>query len=759
MDQVDTRELVECVGMVESVVYRKEADLGDASYSVLRLSLDSDWREKLHYSLVDKQHQVTVCGAGMEEITPGEKIRVQGWIKKHRTFGRQIEAESITIEQPRDLYEIEKFLIGNVKLINHVLASRIVQKFGKNTIEIINSVPDRLREVEGIGEKRLQEIISSWAAKAKERELLVFFTNIGLSGRFKDRILKAYEDKDKAVKLILEDPYRLARDIDGIGFTTADTVAKRLNIEETSEIRIRAAALHLLEEAQHTGGHMFLPEYELASATTSFLNHRAIPQQLVEACITNAIDVGIISREDNRLYSPRGLMVETRSAQMLVNQMKIPLPAGLGEQAIKAALDASTVELDPMQVEGITKCLTSKVSVMTGGPGVGKTTCLQCMVHGFDAASLPVHLLAPTGRAAKRMSEVIGRPASTIHRAIWPVLKQGDTDEPAEMLDGAIIIDESSMIDQNLLYNLLRAVTPQSILVFVGDYDQLPSVGPGAVLRDLIRSEVIPTTRLTKIFRQAAGSDIIINAHGINQGRLPKINQMSKARGIPQNTDMLLWEVEEPEKQLEAVRYLVEKFGPKRGFDPINDIQVISPGHNGIIGVRNLNVELQKVLNPNPSKAHTFNNGIRWGVGDKIMNTKNNIDLGIANGELGVISDIDEPEPGKTPEWIDVDFGDLEVRVPRDWFTHMQLAYASTVHKMQGSEFPFVIIILHMSHYMLLQRQLLYTGETRPRKFCVIVAQPSALGRALSNAAPAYRNSYLAERLQILMEKHGSTIQ
>ncbi len=724
------------LGMVDSIVFSNQ----ETGYAVMRLVVDEEWRDRISDQLMNRKHQVTVFGNNMAHVPAGEKLCVTGKIARHKEYGYQIDVSEFTLAQPRTLAEYEKFLVGHVKQINKHYAREIVAKFGFQTLDIIANTPERLLEVPGIGEKRLEEIKKCWREQSYERDLLMFFTQVGLPVRFKEDIKKEFGNH--SIARIKEDPYVLCRLIRGIGFKTADEVARHMGLSESSPSRLRAAALHLIDESQMEG-HCFQYQQEMVPKVVQFLDQELITTETVTAAIEEAVAMKMVIREENRLYSPQMLNAENKAAAGISLLLSSPLPPNLeGARfniAIDAALKAAQVPLDDTQKEAIRRSLSSKVSYITGGPGTGKSTITRCVVAGFKSVGLQVTLLAPTGRASKRLSEVVGLPACTIHKRLVELKIEGGT------MEGAIIGDEYSMVDINLLAAKLQRMQPDQVLVIVGDTDQLPSVGPGAVLRDLIACGRIPGTRLTTIHRQAAGSDIIVNAHAINRGSMPNINRLSRSNGVPLNTDMMTCLIDDAQEQLNAVLWLSTTFARQYGFDPIRDTQIISPGHNGVSGVANLNIALQQKLNPTPLDSFRRKEGVMWGLGDRLMNTKNSYPLGVFNGDLGTLVAINRVN-GSVEE-IEIDFDGRLVKIPHSHFSSIQMAYATTVHKCQGSEYPFVIVVLHTSHFMLLQRNLLYTAVTRSRKMCVLVANTQALSTALRTETTSRRNTFLAEKI------------
>lgn len=726
---------VQLTGMVDSVVHANQ----ETGFAIMRLLVDKEQRAKLSDRLVSKRGHVTIVGPNLSHLPPGEILSLTGKVVNHKSYGLQVQVEEFILSQPKATFEIERFLASNLKMINKVRAKAIVSAFGEATLDIMEKQPDRLGEIEGIGPKTLASIKEEWQSFSYDRQVLVFLTRIGISQRFLSQLKKKYNED--VIGRIQADPYCLARDIKGIGFKTADLAARRLGLNEISTIRVRAVALHVLDESRGTG-HCFAYTTELLQEVRKHMNV-AVPDQYLIDGIMDGVRNKILIMEDQRIYSPTLYDAEVTSADRLARIIKAPRPSTTVpcQEAFKVAVQSSKIPLSPTQQQAVAQALGSKVSVLTGGPGTGKTTTLQAIVAGFKHLGLPVSLLAPTGRASKRMQEMTGLEACTIHRELYSIEKGF-----SPRLHGVVFVDEVSMLDILTLKWALKLAEDWVILVFIGDQDQLPSVGPGAVLRDLINCGVVPCTRLTEIFRQAAGSDIVVNAHAVNQGTLAKINRMGRACGIPTNTDFMLCSLEDGDAQLRAAIWLATSFARRQGFNPLTDVQVVAPGHNGTVGVSSLNIELQSALNPSPADRIQRKEGVIWGVGDRLMNVQNNYQLGVFNGDQGQLIQIGRSTDGHVTG-VHVQFGDRVVEVPTSWFDKIHLAYASTIHKVQGSEYPFVIVVLHPSHYMLLQRNLLYTALTRARKLCVLVSHPSALATALRNQQSNQRNTLFAERI------------
>ena len=729
-------------GVVDRITF-KSAETG---FAVLKMKVGV---ENCAHAFVDSKGIVTIIGAGIGHFNVGEKIEVQGNPVQHSNYGWRLEVSNATLREPSSTWEIQRYLAKNVKHVDAHFARKIVEAFGDQTMQILDTNPDRLSEVSGFGTKRIEAVKQAWIQKRADRELIVFFTSIGLPSRFVDAIKRKYKDRPETISEIIRgDPYVLARDIDGIGFATADEVAKKIGIPEMSPFRIKAAIFHVIRERQLSRGDCFQYAQDLVSETLLFLKHPSITPTMVVEMLQASVASQELVTHDNRVYVRYMDAVESDTVAMLKILMSRPMPAELQgerlERIIQQSMASSRLQLDPSQERAVRSALSTKVSILTGGPGVGKTTVTKSIVNGFQLAGIPIRLLAPTGRAQKRMAELIGKGASTIHRALGYGCK---IDEKPEPLSGAIIVDEMSMVDAPLFNKMLSAITPDSILLLVGDQDQLPSVGPGSVLRDLLKCLAIQSTTLTKIHRQAEGSDIIVNAHGINQGYLPRPNHLSRNTFVAQdfyNHNFYTCFREEPTQQADAVVWLASFATQRMGFNPMSDVHIMSPQHNGPNGVQALNARLQLVLNPNPPDSMTRGHESKWCVGDKLMVHKNTYPLDVFNGDIGILREIVRERDVIKAVRVDIDGRD--VRVPSELFGILNLAYATTVHKCQGSEYPVAIVVLHTSHYTLLQRNLIYTAVTRGRKWVFLVAHPSAMATALGNQSTSRRNTFMAER-------------
>jgi len=671
-------------------------------------------------------------------INAGEFISATGMWTTDREHGLQFKAAQVTTTQPTTLEGIEKYLgSGMIRGIGPTYARALVRAFGDAVFDLIEQEPARLREVTGIGTKRAQRIVAGWADQKAIREIMLFLHANGVGTSRAVRIYKTYGQD--AIALITENPYRLARDIRGIGFRTADQVATKLGIEKTAMIRVRAGLSFGLAEA--TGqGHCGLPVAELTRSTSELIGVEA---GLIETALGLEVQDGELIADTVDGEACVFLAGLYRSEQAIAGRLSRlseghpPWPAIDAARAIPWVEGKTGLASAPSQAEALRLAVAAKALVITGGPGVGKTTLVNSILKVLGAKGVQVALCAPTGRAAKRLAESTGLEARTIHRLLEADPKTGGFKRgEAHPLDcGLLVVDECSMVDVPLMRSLLQALPDQAALLLVGDVDQLPSVGPGQVLADVIASGALPVIRLTEVFRQAAASRIITNAHRINQGQMPELT-------APEGSDFFFVPADEPEDAARKLLAVVSSRVPARfGLDPVRDVQVLCPMNRGSLGARTLNIELQRALNrPGAVRVERF--GWTFCPGDKVMQVTNDYDRDVFNGDLGLITGIDTEEGALTVSFegraVEYGFGELDELV---------LVYATTIHKAQGSEYPVVVIPLATQHYAMLARNLLYTGVTRGKRLVVIVGQRKALAMAVRNGGARRRWSKLREWL------------
>lgn len=713
-------------GLVDRVTFHSE----DTGFAVLRV------KARGHRDLI------TVVGT-LPSVTAGEWIEASGeWIVD-RKHGQQFKADTIQTTQPDTLEGIEKYLgSGMIKGIGPVYAAKLVKKFGKEVFEVIESTSALLERVDGIGPMRRASIKAAWNEQKSVREIMTFLFSHGVSTARAFRIYKTYgEDAIEKVRL---DPYCLAKDIHGIGFQTADKIAASLGIPRDSDLRARAGVEYVLQELTDDG-HCAYPRSQLTEAAVRILD---IPENIVETAVDHLVSESrlvpsrIHGRED-LVFLASLEYAERQLARHLIElaKGKHPSPAIDADKAIGWVQEKISLTLDDAQAAALRNTFSSKVMVITGGPGVGKTTLIRAILKIFRVKKQKVVLCAPTGRAAKRISETTGAEAKTIHRLLIYDPKRNQFKHDAEHpLSGDIfIVDEASMIDLPLAYQLIRAIPLHAALVIVGDVDQLPSVGPGCVLRDIIESNAVPVSRLTHIFRQAARSAIVTNAHRVNEGLMPEFP--AEKPSSPDASDFYFVAAEEPEKACRMIVRLVTESIPKRfGFKPREDIQVLTPMQRGELGARNLNVQLQQALNPRGEALERF--GWTYRVGDKVMQLQNDYDKDVFNGDIGRIVKIDETE-----RELHIRYDDRTVSYDFRELDELALSYATTIHKSQGSEYPCVVVPIHTQHFVLLQRNLLYTAITRGKKLVVLVGTQKALSIAIGRMEAHTRITTLKERL------------
>ena len=698
---------------------------------------------------VPERHElVTVVGTLMAPM-PGEILEMHGEWSDHPRFGRQFKVVEYRTRVPATVYGIRKYLgSGMIKGLGPVMAGRIVDRFGQRTLDIIETDIQRLLEVEGIGKKRIDMIAKAWDAQSEIRDVMLFLQGHGVSSGYAAKIFKHYGSQ--SISVVKQNPYRLASDIFGIGFLTADQIAGKLGFEKDSRLRVEAGILYVLHQLCDEG-HVYFPYEPLVSKSCDILDVNREP--VLRALGNLARDQKIVIEDINEtadtfkqsikaVYLTRFHLCETgiaRRLTTLVHASKAIRDID-SDKAIDWVQHRLSITLAENQMKAVVWAIENKVLVITGGPGTGKTTIINAVLKIYARLKSGILLAAPTGRAAKRMSEATGFEAKTIHRLLEYSLQKGGfqrhEDKPLEC--DVLIIDEASMIDTTLMYHLLKAVSPMATFILVGDVNQLPSVGAGNVLNDIIASAAVPVVTLDKIFRQAKTSQIVVNAHKINQGRVPSVNAN---QATDAQNDFYFIEQEDPEKVLDIILELSKNRIPQRfGFDPVDEIQVLTPMHRGVVGAGNLNHQLQAVLNPGEGGITRGDRTYR--VNDKVIQIRNNYDKDVFNGDIGRITAI-AWESREVLISIDgravvYDFSDLDEIV---------LAYAISVHKSQGSEYPAIVIPILTQHYILLQRNLIYTAVTRGRKLVVMIGSRKALAIGVKSQKTAQRYTRLRERL------------
>ena len=709
-------------GVLERVVFFNEEN----GFTVARLQV------------VGRRDLVAIVGV-LPSPLPGETLRLTGdWIVDNK-FGEQFRVSSCLSVLPATLTGIERYLgSGLVKGVGPIMAKRLVAMFGLETLDVIEKNPDRLREVEGIGPIRSERIARAWEEQKEIREVMIFLQGQGISSTYAVKIYKAYGDK--SISIVKENPYRLALDISGIGFKTADKIARNMGIDLESPMRAEAGVINVLSELVDEG-HVYFPYEELEEKSAELLE---IDKTIVETALGTLKEQRRIVVEDHleerAVYLTPLYVAEVNVASRLKALLGSPkqLLNIDTEKAIEWVQNVGQIQLADMQKEALRKAITGKVLVITGGPGTGKTTLVNSLIKIMEKIGQRITLASPTGRAAKRLSEVTGHQAKTIHRMLEYSPKEGgfkrNEDNPLEA--DLVVIDEVSMVDILLMNHLLKAIPPGATLILVGDSDQLPSVGPGNVLRDIISSGSVETIRLTDIFRQAKESLIVVNAHRINEGKFPQLDAQSG-----QIKDFYFVNRDDPQKALEVIKELCKNRLPQAlHLDPLEDIQVMSPMHRGIVGVANLNSELQNLFNPDGKMV--AGGGRLFRVNDKVMQIKNNYEKETFNGDIGKLVGVDLEEQKAM-----VKFEDRIVDYEWSELDELVLAYAVSIHKSQGSEYPAVVIPLLTQHYIMLQRNLLYTAITRAKQMVIIVGSKRAMAIAIKNAKVQHRYTGLSDRL------------
>ncbi|MDZ4876964.1 MAG: ATP-dependent RecD-like DNA helicase [Chroococcidiopsis cubana SAG 39.79] len=718
-------------GVVERLTFHSE----ESGYTVARLKTSQS------------RDLITIVGS-FANIQAGQTLQLTGLWREHPQYGAQFQVTHYRETKPATITGIEKYLgSGLIKGVGPVTARRIVAHFGLQTLDIIETQIERLVEVPGIAKKRIKMIQTAWETQKAIKEVMLFLQSHGVSTTFAVKIYKQYNDA--AIATVTNNPYQLATDIYGIGFITADAIARNLGIAPDSEYRYRAGIVHVLGEAAEDG-HCFLPQAELVEQVVKRLsikdhqpNSRAIAQLLVQMGMEEQLIMQGHREHEFIYYQPSFYYSEQNLASQLHHLLARPVAVDLPRVLnwIERFTQAKGIELSAQQQQAVEMAASQRVTILTGGPGTGKTFCTRTIVALWKAMGKSIVLASPTGRAAQRLSEVALMEAKTIHRLLEfdPKTMKFKRDADNHIEARAIVVDEASMLDLFLAHSLLKAIPPDAQLLLVGDIDQLPSVGPGNVLRDLIASEQIPVVRLTQVFRQAAQSYIVSNAHRINSGQYPLLESVS----LNPNSDCLWLGAPEPQYGVQGIQELVTDVIPQLGFDPARDVQVLCPMTRGEVGTRHLNGVLQGLINPpSASKAEIKSGSIVLRVGDRVIQQVNDYDREVFNGDLGTITAIDLEEQEVTVQYqerrVTYDYADLN---------EITLAFATTIHKSQGSEYRVVILPLYMQHYMMLSRNLLYTGLTRAKQLAILVGPSKAIGLAVRQVKDAGRYTLLAQRL------------
>jgi len=724
--------MIELTGQIERITYTSE----DTGYTIARLKVQGQW------------DLVTIVG-NIPSPSPGEVLELKGEWAHHPKYGDQFKIHSYQTTVPATVYGIKKYLgSGLIKGLGPKMADRIVKKFGEKTLDVIDHQIQRLEEIEGIGTKRIAQIQQAWKDQKKIREVMLFLQSHGVSTGYATKIYKTYQNR--SIAIVQQNPYRLCMDIFGIGFVIADQIAEKLGFPKNSDLRAEAGIIYVMHGLSDDG-HVYYPYDLLVEKCKEVLevDSGTIQDALAKLFRENRIVIEDLN-EDLETFQVNNKAVYLKKYHVceigITSKIKMILQAPSAAPPIDVAKEMDRVQrhftmtLAADQISAINSAIDNKVTIITGGPGTGKTTIIHAILKIMLKYGLRVMMAAPTGRAAKRMQETSGQEAKTIHRLLdFSMQKGGFQKNETSPLDcNALIIDEASMIDTNLMYHLLKAVPIQATIILVGDVNQLPSVGPGHVLGDMIQSRKIPVVSLTEIFRQAKESRIIINAHRINKGEFPRVDSPVDPN---MKTDFYFIEQEEPERVLHTIIELVAHRIPASfGFEPINEIQVLTPMHKGIVGAENLNNNLQKTLNPREESVSRGGSSFR--IHDKVMQIKNNYDKLVFNGDIGRIEKV-HPEN----QTVLISFDRRNILYDFSELNEIVLAYAISVHKSQGSEYQAVVLPILTQHYILLQRNLIYTAVTRGKKLVVVVGTRKALHIGINNSKTRKRFTYLKQRL------------
>jgi exodeoxyribonuclease V alpha subunit len=689
---------------------------------------------------------VTVIGS-FANIQPGQTLHLTGQWRNHPKYGEQFQVFQYRETKPATLTGLEKYLgSGLIKGVGPVTAKRIVAHFGLETLDIIEQQIERLQEVPGIARKRVKMIQTAWESQKVIKEVMLFLQGHGVSTTYAVKIFKQYGQE--AIAVVERNPYQLAQDVYGIGFITADTIARNLGIAPGSPFRYRSGLVHVLNQAAEDG-HCFLPQAALVASGVKCLtleDHQPNPQQLAQLITEMSRDKELMIEplaESIACYAPPFCQAERNLATKVETLLASPLDVDIArvKQWMARFIDTTGMPLSEQQQQAVEMAASQRLCILTGGPGTGKTFTTRTIVALWRAMGKSIALASPTGRAAQRLSEVTGKEAKTIHRLLEfdpsKMRFKRDSDDPLPV--DAVVVDEASMLDLFLANSLLKAIPPTAQLLLVGDTDQLPSVGAGNVLGDLIASAQVPVLRLTQVFRQAQTSQIVQNAYAINQGNYPALEPVSASP----TTDCLWLGAPEPEDGVQGIQEIIRDLIPTLGFEPVRDVQVLCPMTRGAVGTRNLNQVLQAVLNPPASdKPEIGRGGLTLRVGDRVIQKVNDYNRDVFNGDLGTIIAIDLEE-----QEVTVQFDARSVTYDCADLNEITLAWAVTIHKSQGSEYPVVILPMYMQHYLMLSRNLLYTGLTRAKKLVILVGPKKAIGLAVRQVKAQERYTLLSGRL------------
>lgn len=706
-------------GIVERITYSDE----EKGFSIIKIRV-SGYREL-----------VTLVGP-ISEINIGSVINAEGKWVLNAKFGKQFSVSFWKETLPADVYGIEKYLgSGLIRGIGPKFAKSIVNTFGINTFEIIENEPHKLMEIPKLGRKKAETIVKSWNEQKEIKSLMIFLQSIGAGASIGRKIFGVYGKE--SVQKIKENPYRLSEEVYGFGFKTADKIAQSLGVDKESYDRCRAGIFYVLDSAAKSEGHCYMPLKELISKTSSVLG--IDDGKIFITCDDLLRKEELISEEREKIYLPAFFYSEVGLANKIRNIFKFPRFKNYSNEEIlseiKEAESVNKIFYDDNQKKAIKIAVSSNFSVITGGAGVGKTTITKAIINIFKNRRKKVVLTAPTGRAAKRLSESSSMEAKTIHRLLEA--QKGGTflkNDKNKIIADVLIIDESSMIDVVLMHNLLKAVSESTNIIMIGDANQLPSVGPGNVLKDIVDSQFVPVINLTNIYRQAKSSNIILNSHKINDGEIPNLSTKS-------DSDFFFIEQNSHEKCVDIIADLCCRRLPRYyKIDPVIDIQVLSPMKKGILGTDNLNTVLQEKLNK--SSMFLKRGAVEYRIGDKVMQIKNNYDKEIFNGDIGTVHSVDQ-----NSETLEVDFDSRILKYDISELEELSLSYACTIHKSQGGEYPIVVIPVSLSHCIMLERNLLYTAVTRAKKVCILIGEKDAIFKAVQNNTSKIRYTYLSERL------------